>query len=199
MKGADVQTTAAISIEALLAEFEQAYTKPERIPENVQGIVILTADNIKEGDGQIENVSRIKHALGLARQFTSRLPVIFNGVAEEQDLMMNLMLQMRALDQQIFFQNCGNRGPANTITQFAAIRNDELTRQMRSLVLVTNTYHVPRVRRTAGKQLPEEMKFIVSSCPEDDSKMNNTFIRIMGEIRRIQQYSEKGDILAVPR
>jgi len=186
-----------LSVEGLFEEFERTYTLPSRIPEDIEAIIVLTADNLPTGTGPAENCSRVSHAIELFHALRRKVPVFFSGVTEEEAEAVRLMRELPA--GYACFQDCGKRGEANTLTQFRAINSDPRMKDLKSLVFVTDTYHIPRVLRTAGKNLPEDVRFVVSSDRENDWKLNNTFLRVAGEISRIIRYAEKGDILAFPR
>jgi hypothetical protein len=188
-----------LTTEELFAEFEMAYKRPEVIPQDSDAVIILTADGVQPA-GKEENLSRIRHGLGVWRMLFKnwQVPFIFNGVTEEKELALWTMEEFRLSSDIMHFQDCGQRGSANTKTQMEAINRDSLTRYRKKLVLVTDTYHIPRTKRTAGRHLPQDVQFVVTSNPED-WRINNTAIKIIGEIDRIRKYSAKGDILLRPR
>jgi translation elongation factor P/translation initiation factor 5A len=97
-----------------------------------------------------------------------------------------------------FLQDNGSDERANTKTQCETIASDERTKDLRSIVLVTSSYHIPRVQRTAGKVLSKATKFVVIADMQDYTTFN-VYLKVLGEINRILEYSEKGDILAWPR
>jgi len=186
-----------LTTEELLAEFIDAYRSVQEVPLDTEAVIVLTADG---GDGDLEeNERRITHALQLLQNAAlKRVPLIFSGVTEERSRALDMMEKLGVSEELRFFQDCGRRGMANTKTQFEAVRTDDLTSGMRNVAFITSTYHVPRTRRTAGKQLPPEMAFVVSSDIRD-WKLHNSFLKIVGEIERIKKYAVTGDILARPR
>ena len=179
----------------LLDEFIRVY-KQGYLPakEGAEAVVILGTN----GNSEEETVSRIRHGIRVFQQLQSRPLIIFSGVTEERNHVLNLLQKYGAPSNQIYFQNCGDRVSANTKTQFEVMSSDPLTRDLRELVIITSSYHVPRTERTAGKFLHPKTIFSVSSDPED-YLIFNTFLKILGEIERIKAYSQKGDILEKPR
>lgn len=186
-----------LHLEELLLEYKSAYEEAYSIPTDADAIIILSADGLQTEE--IETISRINYAVRIYRKiFSSNIPVIFNGVTEEKEICLRLMVNRGVNKDFAQFQDCGIRGVANTLTQFEAVRSDSRTANAKSIIFVTDTYHIPRVVRTAGKQLPLDVKFCVTS-DQNDWVHNNTFLRIMGEIDRIYRYADKGDILLRPR
>jgi hypothetical protein len=93
--------------------------------------------------------------------------------------------------------SCGSReGPkANTKTQFEAV--EPFARHWYHMTFVTSWYHVPRVARTATKQLPRgrnvPARFSVVGVPQ--SVFSVPVCRtVRGEAERILRYANKGDI-----
>ncbi len=194
MQVAEQQVTA----EELMVEFARMYkcVHNQSPPRLTEAIILLTADGI--GQGEDENFSRAKHSVRTYRDLPADTPIYWNGVTEEAGYGPELLRKLGAPTHVAHFQDCGPRGVANTKTQFEVIVTDERTRNLRNIVLITNSYHIPRVERTAGKLLPNTMSFVVLADMQDYS-MFNTFLKVSGEIDRILKYSEKGDILARPR
>ncbi|MFH0804170.1 MAG: ElyC/SanA/YdcF family protein [Candidatus Zambryskibacteria bacterium] len=179
----------------LLREFEDLYKQsPPIVPNCTDGIVILTG----AVEPREENESRIRCGLNVLNTLGHPVPVIYSGETEERAEMLALMEQLGVPKSLSHFQDCGKRGVANTKTQFGALISNPPTMDMRDLVIVTSTYHIPRTKRTAGKFFPPQTRFVVVSDPEDWN-ICNSFLMIMGEIGRIVKYSAKGDILAHPR
>lgn len=185
-----------IDTNELLKEFDDLYRNPKQnIPADADAFVILTGDRPPM---QGENVSRIKYAVNLLRKFRKDIPVIFSGITEEKETAINLMISLGIPKKLCHFQDCGKFGVVNTKTQFETLISDPLTKDLKNLVIVTSTYHVPRVKRTAGKFIPTQTQFVVVGDPED-WKTYNSFLVIMDEIEKIIKYFAKGDILERPR
>jgi uncharacterized SAM-binding protein YcdF (DUF218 family) len=181
--------------EKLLKEFEDLYkTPPTEISKDTDGIIVLSgAVHPKE-----ENISRIEYGLNVLNTLGHPVPLIFSGVSEEREEKLALMEQLDVPKSLIRFQDCGKLGITNTKTQFETLVADPLTKDLKNLIIVTSTYHIPRVKRTAGKLLPMKTRFVVVGNHED-WKIHNSFLMIMDEVRRIIEYSAKGDILINPR
>jgi uncharacterized SAM-binding protein YcdF (DUF218 family) len=126
--------------------------------------------------------------------------MFFNGVTEEGVYCIELMRKLGVPPEVALFQDCGRRGIANTKSQFEAIREDPRTCDLTSIVLVTSSYHVLRVARSASKLLPESMRFVVLANMDDFLWVPfNPLLKVAGEIERMLKYVEKGDISEYPR
>ena len=175
-----------ISTNELLEEFADLYKNPSKdILENADAIIILTGNRPPI---QWENISRIKYAKTLLKKFRKNMRVIFSGVTEEKEDVINLMIKNGIPKETCYFQDCGKRGVANTKTQFETLIIDPLTKNLRNLVFVTSYYHIPRVRRVAEKFLHPKTKFAVVG-DIDDWKMYNSFLFVIDEIKKIIEYS----------
>jgi uncharacterized SAM-binding protein YcdF (DUF218 family) len=183
-----------ITIE-LLKEFMDLYKNPPTVSEDIDGIIILAGDR---PPAQGENVSRIKYAETLFKKLNRDLPVFFSGITGEKETITNLMISFGLPKENCFFQDCGKFGITNTKIQFETLASDPLTKDCKNLAIVTSAYHIPRVKRTAGKYLQSETKFIVVANIED-WKTYNSFLMVMDEIEKIVKYSVKRDILERPR
>jgi len=62
------------------------------------------------------------------------------------------------LHKKIELVSCGESG--NTQTQFAALNGDTRYNQAAHLTLISSDYHVPRIERTASKNLTETTQLI---------------------------------------
>lgn len=179
----------------LLKEFEDLYKNQQEIPDWIGAIIILAGDRPPM---QGENLSRIKYAATILKQFRKNIPIIFSGLTGEKGASINLMISLGIPKETCHFQDCGELGVTNTKIQFETLVTDPLIKNLGNLVFVTNSYHIPRVKRTAGKIFPLETNFVVIGDPED-WKTYNSFMNIMDEIKKIIEYSAKGDILERPR
>jgi uncharacterized SAM-binding protein YcdF (DUF218 family) len=185
-----------INTSELLEEFVNLYKNSNQgVPANTDALVILTGDR---PPAQEENISRIKYAVTLLKKLRKDTPVIFSGITEEKENAVNLMINLGVPKENCYFQDCGKFGIANTKTQFETMVSDPLTKDFKNLVIVTSTYHIPRVKRTAGKFLPLKTRFVVIGNPKD-WKIHNPFPMIMNEIKKIIKYSTEGEISERPR
>jgi hypothetical protein len=175
----------------LLSEFEDLYSNPPAMPKSgIDGIVILTGEDLFKGE---ENTSRIKYAAKILNSLDYQVPVVYNGGEEEHSIAPEIMKKYIP-EHLVFFQECGKLGTANTKTQFDKINSDPMTKDLKNMVIVTSTYHIPRTKRTAGKLLPPGVNFTVLGDPED-WKIYNPLLKVLDEIKKIIKYSSKGDIL----
>ncbi len=194
-----MQTTeSTLTTEELLTEFTDMYrgVRNQSAPRDTEAIIVLTANNPSQEE--TENFSRVKHTAMVLDELGKEIPVFYSGCTEESGYGPELMKKLGIPKDLVRFQNCGPRGVANTKTQFEEILKDHRTRNLRSLVLVTSSYHIPRVQRTGGMVLPKTTSFVVLADMRDFT-IFNTFLKVSGEIERILKYSAKRDILATPR
>ncbi len=180
--------------EELLKEFEDLYKNPPTAPKDADAIIVLQGAL----DPKEEDIYRVKCGLNILNSLERSVPVIFSGITESQDEKLALMEQLGFPKEICHYQDCGKFGVANTKTQFETLISDPLTKDFKNLVIVTSTYHIPRVKRVAGKIFPPETQFVVVGDPED-WKINNSFLMVMDEIEKIIKYSANGDILTSPR
>ncbi|HMS22719.1 MAG TPA: hypothetical protein PKA38_03035 [Candidatus Levybacteria bacterium] len=94
--------------------------------------------------------------------------------------------------------NAEASGVANTKTQFNSINSDPSLKDASHITIITSDYHVPRVKRTAVKNLRNNISFDVLPAPQLEHDPYNVYPKVMGEVRRIIKYSNKGDISKVP-
>ncbi|MFH0804169.1 MAG: ElyC/SanA/YdcF family protein [Candidatus Zambryskibacteria bacterium] len=178
----------------LIKEFEDLYKNPPIIPKDADALVILQGAL----DPKEEDISRIKCGLNVLKVLGRPIPVIFSGATESRAEKLAQMEQSGIPKELCHFQDGSKLGVINTKTQFEILITDPLTKDFKNLVIVTSTYHIPRVKRTVGKFLPEEIRFVAVGNPED-WKIHNSFLKIIDEIKKIIAYSDKGDILIYPR
>lgn len=190
-------TKKEITTEELLIEFKELYVKANNqvTPLDTEAIVILGAGGIGQKDE--ENISRVKYAGRILETLGRDVPVVFSGVTEESKSAPELMIRLGIPQKLVIFQDCGPRGVANTKDQFEVFCSDKRTENIKKLILVTSSYHIPRVKRTAGKLFPVGMEFSVLA-DLNDFTLFNVYLKVIGEIERILKYSAKGDILAKP-
>ena len=101
-------------------------------------------------------------------------------------------------EEKIYLVDCGKRGVGNTRTQFLETTKDEELGSARHLTFITSSYHTPRVERTAGANLPEDLDYDIVGTPFEEFSYN-IYSKIKGEVKRIVNYSGKGDITKYPR
>ena len=185
-------------------------------PEHTEGVVALSAPHEVKENGEViektpENIARVKHAIDIVKQIASNKlgttiekltpsdiinngpPLILNGETEQLSSMKQVAVEENFPMEHIQLMNCGDRGIANTKTQFEIMDSDNRFSNTKHLTLVTSSYHVPRVARTADKNLDTEKEFEVIGTPFEDFEYN-IFRKTKGEIKRILTYSEKKDI-----
>lgn len=185
----------------LLEEFRHLYGQNNQgLPTNPNAVIVLSVhDSEKENRARITHASLIWHEIVKKIGWGCSLPeFIINAEKEQLSLMCRSAKSLGIPVQMIYQQNAGRRGVANTKTQFEVLSKDCVRMKWRSLILVTSTYHVPRVRRTASKLLPPEVEYHTLGIPNDNDFVN-TFQKVIGEIDRIVAYYDRGDIHLNPR
>ncbi|XOU94770.1 MAG: hypothetical protein ACNFW9_01755 [Candidatus Kerfeldbacteria bacterium] len=193
-----------------LNEFEYAP------PEQTEGVVALSAPPEFQENGEIlektsENIARVKYSIDIIKQIASNKsgisieeltasdiiengpPLILNGETEQLPAMVEIAQEENFPLEHTQQLNCGDRGIGNTKTQFEKMNIDDRYKNTKHLTFVTNSYHVPRVARTADKNLDTNNEFEVIGIPHEEFEYN-IFRKTKGEIKRILAYSEKNDI-----
>lgn len=151
-----------------------------------------------------ENTARIRHGIDLVLTSSSpRQPVLYLNGEVQQLWAMNMLVRLSGVgvrDESIKSINCGNRGIANTLTQFQAIKADqvlcETLKAAGVTAFVTSLYHVPRVRRTARHVIGDLFPWVVVSVPMSACSFDLQLIP--REIGKIITYVEKGDLSPEP-
>lgn len=184
----------------LIEEFTKMWTESKGLDLSLlvgtEAVVVLCGDKFTDAESQ----SRFCIGLDIWQKTNGKALFVWSGVTDERDFVTKKMRQ--AMPVSLFtlgyFQDCGKRGSANTKKQFEVFASDPKTANMKDVVFVTNAYHCPRVKRTAGKILGTDVNFNVV-IGKFDYKYYNAFLKVMGEIDRIEKYSASGDILKYPR
>ncbi|MAZ67394.1 hypothetical protein CL652_01335 [bacterium] len=204
-------------------EFREALTREGfEVPVETEAVMVLSAaPSLEEADerkreGNPENTARIKFGaevlkLIAAKKLNKALddvtmsdlgsgtipPLVLNGETEQLPTMLEIAREMGIPDSHIFQIDSGRRGVSNTKTQFEKtlerIQSGDLGKGSH-LTLISSSYHVPRVARTAEAQLPVGVALEVLGVPFEDHPFN-VFRTVRGEVRRIETYSDKGDIV----
>lgn len=186
------------------------------LPLQTEGVVVLSAPHEIDDEGNViektqENISRIKYSIDIIKQIASQKtgislneltpediinnapPLILNGETEQLQTMEEIALEEGFPKEHIQLQNCGDRGIANTKIQFEVIDDEDKYQAKKHFTFITSSYHVPRVTRTADANLRVDKEFEVIGVPYENFDYN-IYRKAKGEIKRILQYSEKGDI-----
>lgn len=208
-------------IAKLLEEFNLALNgdHPEQLLKT-DAVVVLSAppslefEDERQREANPENVARIKFgielvkAIGQRYPFTGRRdmdlyshsldepyvpPLVLDGETEQLPMMQLVAQELEPgmPEEKIILVDAGKRGQANTLTQFRALMQSPRFADAKHLVIATSSYHVPRVRRTAKPFFL--MEYIVCGVPFREFGFNVEKL-VGGEIRRIIEYSQKGDI-----
>ncbi len=190
---------------ALLREFinglqnqQTRYFDPCREKKSPDAIIVLSAPPLLDAgvwtEDTAENRSRILYAAELWQALQPgnvRIPFVLNG--ETQQLYMMAMIAQEAgipLTEMLLL-NCGNRGAANTMTQFQIMAAHPTGSLWKEVYVVTSLYHAPRVRRTAATHMPNCTCYVapvpIADCPFDLGL-------VATEIQRIVDYTNNGTL-----
>lgn len=174
--------------------FEQGKTAV--LPSFTEGVIVLSAppslnkEDERGREANPENVARVTKGVELARHFNTKL--FLNGETEQLPWMRTIAQELYLEPERIVTIDCGARGVGNTKTQFEVMAKDDQFKALSYLTLVTSLYHVPRVSRTAKKWMPwitwQIYGLTLQEFPFDVPT------QVGGEIRRIIDYTQKGDI-----
>lgn len=192
------------------------------ISENTDAIMVLSAsprgwhtkDNIQEDHP--EDTARIKFSIEVYKEFVAKKlkkpieeiatedlksddlpPLVLNGATEQLHMMERIALSLGFPREKIILFNCGDHAVANTKTQFTLLAQNRSTEKFKNIVVISTSYHMPRVARTATVSLPKDVNFDVLGVPVKDFPFN-VYRSVKGEVKRIINYSQKGDISAYP-
>ncbi len=154
---------------------------------------------VLSGPTAAENLARIAKGIEVTRIITAKRldhqgpRLVLNGETEQLPAMIELAKQLSFPEKLVFTLDCGPLGNGNTKTNFTAFQQDPQYSLVRSLIVVTSDYHVPRVQRTAQANLAHSIRFqVVPTCYSPQNL--DVFRTIRGEIKRIEAYSARGDI-----
>lgn len=202
----------------LIKEFRTRLAEVDRLNINTDAVVVLSAPQGKDEQGCVfedtpENIARINYGVAVTKEITSAkigkkvdelTPddirdfsplLVLNGETIQLPMMQQEAIKSGFPEDKVHLVNSGDRGTSNTKTQFEVLRQNEKLRG-KFLSIVTTGYHLPRVDRTAAKQLPNQ-KFEIIAMPYESYPFPVFIVR--REIKRIQHYVNKGDIAKFPR
>lgn len=207
---------------------EEAISKEEPIDYNANAVIVLSGHGMYDSKGEAiswvspENIVRIGYAIDVIKKIVahrlkkekvtnkdleqSNISLFLNGESAAQentsraqlDDMHRIALAYNFPGKNLEFEDCVEDGRANTLTQFHSINTDPRLSKADNVIFITSDYHTPRVRRTAVKNLRKGLKFSVLPAPQHEYEKYNVFTKVMGEVRRIIKYSQKGDIALNP-
>lgn len=206
---------------------DEAEGKEPKINPSTDAIIVLSGHGLYDNNGQPitwvspENIVRIGFGIDILKKvlafrlkkntITSKdireesLFLYLNGEGSNQENIMRAQLddmQRIALSynfppERIALEDCVIDGKANTLTQFTVINSDPRLENARHITMITSDYHDPRVERTTDMQLRPDLRFDVLPAPQLLHDRYNVYERITGELDRIVNYSQKGDISPV--
>lgn len=202
-------------------EFRTVLTSCEHeVPVDTEAIVVLSGPPVKDSMGEIiterspENFARVVFGVQIANEVVStRLGVpldqitsedvlghapllVLNGETEQLPSMMELATENGFPAERILSLDCGPRGVGNTKTQFEVMNQESQLSDLQEITVITSAYHVPRTERTANANLKNGVHFKVIPVPNVKDEVTSTDMvkKVLGEVKRIERYSSKGDI-----
>lgn len=208
-----MEISSSLDKQRLIQEYRRVLgSREHHLPLDTQAVVVLSGPPEKDSNGNIireyslETITRIAFGIELVRRIAaakSGNPIeetsykqgpllILNGLTEQLLAMERVALQSGIPQELIMLVDCGRRGIGNTKTQCEVMRTDPRFKDFKHVTFVTTGYHVPRVERTAEKQLSDNVHFNVISVPYEKFPFNKFIIR--SEIKKIREYARKGDI-----
>jgi uncharacterized SAM-binding protein YcdF (DUF218 family) len=210
-----MEITPSLDTHTLIQEYRRALSGPKHyLPLDSQAVVMLSGPSDIDSNGNIireeslENVARIVFAVELIRRNAAKSespseepylkncpPLVLNGLTEQLPMLERIALESGIPQEMIKLVDCGKRGIGNTKTQCEAMRTDQRFIDCKHITFVTTGYHVPRVARTAEKQLPNDVYYSVISVPYKYFAFNKFIIR--SETKKIREYLLKGDIAEI--
>ena len=202
-------------------EFRAALTATEHeVPICTDAVVVLSGPPVRDDTGEIisekspENFARISFGIQIAKEIASArsdIPfdlitpdhvleyapmMVLNGETEQIPAMVELAVENGFPLDHMLNVDCGVRGVGNTKTQFEAMNEEPYISNLREITIVTSAYHAPRTARTAEANLKNGINFKVIPVPYDcqEEVSFNLVLTVLGEVKRIIKYSNKGDI-----
>ena len=200
----------------LIEEFRSVLNLQRRWSNFTDGIVVLDYFEDRHGTDfktlvlNPENLSRIDcavriyYAIALEKyakqkkdlttkdlESTPLLPTFFlNALRDALPILKEYTQRQGIPEKQIAFMDNGKLNQGNTKTQCEIVCSNP---NLRHVVLVSQSYHVPRLKRTVAAVFPEDMGYKIIGVPLSDMPYN-VYRKVRGEIKRIIAYSAKGDI-----
>jgi hypothetical protein len=206
--------TKGIDVQGLVEEFRGVIENCDYpLPLETQAVVALSAPSDKFPDGRVkehnrEMISRIWFAVQLCRDIAAKRQevsleeadtswgprLILTGWTEQVPAMEAIAVKRLKFPIEMIDEiDCGSRGVGNTKIQMEILRDDPRFTNLRDITFVTTAYHKPRVDRTADAVLDQSVNVRTIAVPYDAFKFN-VFRKVRGEVKRILEYSKRGDI-----
>ncbi len=209
----------------LVGEFREVLTTERDIlPTETQGIVVLDyfegksdSNNIEDLTRNPENSSRIAFAANIFKDIAAQklgkrreeltsedllakdLPLFaIVGLTASLQTLKELSKENGIPEEKIHLVDNGKIGVGNTKTQFENVVSNPALGHATHLTFVSQSYHVPRLWRTADATLPDQMNYEILGVALSQMPYN-VYRKVRGEIKRIIAYSAKGDISHDPR
>lgn len=202
-------------------EFRQILENEQLVPKETDGVMVLSAPPSKvemevvAREQNPENRARITFGINVIKQIVSEKTgksiqdltiedlqsgplLLLNGDSEQIDPMKELALERDFPADRIVLLNAGSRLTANTKTQFEAVNTEKKLAGAKHITIITTRYHVPRVVRTADKNVRPDLDLTVLGVPFNTYGFN-VASKAKGEIKKIIDYAKKGDVSIEPQ
>ncbi|MSR76145.1 MAG: hypothetical protein EXS68_00960 [Candidatus Ryanbacteria bacterium] len=194
--------------EDLLREFASAIIGPQFHPHRTDAVIVLDYfDPQSTGDMEarirnLENVERVRfaaeiwhHVADKARKKQCPVPIFcLNGLTLALPHLKELAETNGIPHHRIHLLDNGAVGEGNTLTQLKLVANDPAIGRAKHVTIVSSSYHLPRIRRTANTCLPPDVKMWHSIFGVPFERIPFDVATVQAEINRIIVYSDKGDI-----
>lgn len=163
----------------LLQEFK--YLKNEKIKEDIDAVVVLSAEEVEIMG---ENKERI--TVGLKLALKKSIPLIFLGT-KTHNKFLKKYINGKNIGNQIYYPVL--RINATTKTQIQDLSLFLEKHPFKSLQIVSHIYHLPRIKRYCKKYLCNTRIYFYGI-----GNINEQSQQIFKEVEKIIQYSKKGDL-----
>lgn len=220
-------TPTAYRYELIQKEFKKIFEEERDIPVNTEAVMVLSAPPSREftdrerREKNPENLARVPYGIEVIRKIVAQRThklidnlssedlangpfLLLNGDEEQIGPMKEIALKYGFSENKIILLDAGprddtpTRKAANTKTQFDAVNDAPALEDFEHITIITSLYHIPRVTRTADKNIRPSLDFTVLGVPRKIFDFD-VYRKVKGETKRILQYIKKGDLVAKPR
>ena len=165
----------------LKKEFDSLDKNKGKFHSKTNAVVILAA---KETEITGENKERLDEGFKLSRKLKTKPTFLFLGIKEH-----NQNAASYINSRNVKFELIENPNQANTKDQIVDLKNYLEKHSIRSIILVSHIYHIPRIKRYCKILISKiNMTFWKIGKIEDYKRQVNE------EIEKIIEYSKQGDL-----
>ena len=178
------KTTEGFWKQKLMSEFKNIELLKKFNINSVDALVVLSAEEIGlEG----ENGERVKMGLKLVKKINGDRKFIFIGTKTQNEKLKEY-LRIRKLNFEVIFPT--NRKEASTKTQIKDLANFVKKHKFNSIIIVSHTYHIPRIKRYCKKYFNPQLNTYFLPL----GKFTNQKKQVEIEVRKIIKYAAKKDL-----